>query len=614
MVGDEALAALGEQLPAAQCQRSVMASKGHLLSGAHVARPCPQICVTMTQALLGWEQNWAGPHIGRGPDDDFLAAMQQNLLSDDEFCAGLPSTRLAEWIHFFNAAKSHDRGMLRTPETKQVLLWIQEGVRVNWGDPFSPQQRSHPLFTSKVASVHALLQETVAQELVAQMSQGQEPHQVEFANRISVEHHQEFVREEIQALVATGAVQAWKGPEPIRVINGLGVVVNRKGKKRLILDARYINLFDQYEKFKYERLSDVPTYLQQTDVIALSDFKSGYHHLKMHPSAFKFLGFQFDNQVYYFSHLPFGLSCACRVYTIIMGEVYRPLRQSGLRMTYLIDDALYAFADQEEAMVRVYIIMMLLTALGFCLSFLKCILLPAAVGTFLGLLVLVREQSFKIPADKLQHIRECISHTIESQPSKRDLARIAGLLLSVAPAVYMAPLYTRRLYLAMSRGQEWGLPLDEQAQQLSRKDLEFWLTELQGHQGKTWVRRSRIFHCCGDVSDTGFAGYSEELVPIPLVTSYDLNELQALWRGELSSVYRETKNAALVIKACIFADPLKVKGGLIVYTGDNTGATACLSKMMGKGHTLDEVRELYRVANAAEVHLEFIWQPGSPRK
>lgn len=87
-----------------------------------------------------------------------------------------------------------------------------------------------------------------------------------------------------------------------------------------------------------------------------------------------------------------------------------------------------------------------------------------------------------------------------------------------------------------------------------------------------------------------------------------MDEFAALKKGELSSVYRETKNAAFVVKACIRENPQKVHGSLIVYTGDNTGSAACLTKMMGKGKTLDEVRGLYQEANAANVHLEFIWK------
>lgn len=45
-------------------------------------------------------------------------------------------------------------------------------------------------------------------------------------------------------------------------MNGLGVVVNRKGKKTMIVEARYVNLFNEYKPFLYEWLSDLQTYLR----------------------------------------------------------------------------------------------------------------------------------------------------------------------------------------------------------------------------------------------------------------------------------------------------------------------------------------------------------------
>lgn len=45
--------------------------------------------------------------------------------------------------------------------------------------------------------------------------------------------------------------------------SGLGVVANCKGKVRLILDCKCLNLFLCYGKLKYERLADVPKYLKQ---------------------------------------------------------------------------------------------------------------------------------------------------------------------------------------------------------------------------------------------------------------------------------------------------------------------------------------------------------------
>ncbi len=122
----------------------------------------------------------------------------------------------------------------------------------------------------------------------------------------------------------------------------------------------------------------------------------------MHPKEFQYLGFDFENQLYCLTHLLFGLSSACHVYPVIMGEVFYPLRQEGLRMTYLIGDVLYAFKSKGEAATKMYVILRLLIALGFFLSFDKMHADSWYGRKVLGLLVLVSQQGFKIPMDDIK--------------------------------------------------------------------------------------------------------------------------------------------------------------------------------------------------------------------
>ena len=112
---------------------------------------------------------------------------------------------------------------------------------------------------------------------VAHKLQGKEPQQVHFKNKISVSMHLDFVDGTIQDLLRTGAIKKWTSPQPITVISGLGVAIDMTNKKRLILDAEYINLFDKYDCFSYESLADIPRYLKPQDVIMLTDLKVGYH-------------------------------------------------------------------------------------------------------------------------------------------------------------------------------------------------------------------------------------------------------------------------------------------------------------------------------------------------
>ena len=83
--------------------------------------------------------------------------------------------------------------------------------------------------------------------------------------------YKQFVDQTIQELVQVGSLVEWQGPRPPVVINGMGVVKNRKGKLRLILNCRYVNMFLMYAHFCYERLSEVPQYLQLGDWFVLTD-------------------------------------------------------------------------------------------------------------------------------------------------------------------------------------------------------------------------------------------------------------------------------------------------------------------------------------------------------
>ncbi len=73
----------------------------------------------------------------------------------------------------------------------------------------------------------------------------------------------------------------------------------------------------------------------QPDVwFVLTDANSGYHHVPMHPDSYEYLALEFEEQLYVFIHLPFGLASACKVYTVVMSEVYKPLRLHGFCLSY----------------------------------------------------------------------------------------------------------------------------------------------------------------------------------------------------------------------------------------------------------------------------------------
>ena len=397
------------------------------------------------------------------------------------------------------------------------------------------------------------------------------PGQVHFANMGSCMYYGDFVRQQRDELLASGALVEWdkvSAGQP-KVVNGLGVVKNHKGKLRLILDCRYLNLFLPYEHFKYEQLSDAVEYLQPNDWFVLTDAKSGYHHIPMNQSTWTYLAIEIDGKLYAYTHMPFGLAIACRIYTTVMGEVYRPFRLNSQNMTYLIDEAIFAFRTRQQGSFRTMTLLLLLTALGFHLSWEKCELLPVQRGKFLGLVVDTVACQLVVPADKVQRIKDTI-HLIQQQKqaTSRQLAGIAGMLMSAAPALHMAPLYLRSLYRAMQPEAGWDTLVPQL--DLTQEDLQYWLENLDSCNGKTWLQRGSVVHVCGDASSVGYAAFTPHgEVKYDMAMSFDETEIESMQAGLLSSVYRETKNARLAVEYVI--DSLgctNLAGSMVVYTGD----------------------------------------------
>ena len=69
----------------------------------------------------------------------------------------------------------------------------------------------------------------------------------------------------------------------------------------------------------------------------------------MGPSAFEFLGFQWQGHFYHFTVLPFGLSCAPRIFTLVMQTSVAYLHWRGCRLMAFLDRDDLAFAQTSLA-------------------------------------------------------------------------------------------------------------------------------------------------------------------------------------------------------------------------------------------------------------------------
>ena len=255
-------------------------------------------------------------------------------------------------------------------------------------------------------------------------------------------------------------------------------------------------------------------------------------------------------------------------------------------------------------------LVLLLTSLGFFLSWDKCQLVPTQQGRFLGLLVDSASCQLLVPSDKVDYIKELIHAALQSSAvTRRQLASIAGVLMSIAPAVYMAPLYTRLLYRAMTGSSRWDVEVEDS--QIAEPDLLYWLHNIDMVNGRTWLRSTEYIHVVGDASSVGYAAFTPNSeLPSSMIISIDQSEIERMKVNQLSSVLRETKNVRLALETVINSIPTAQHAGRVfVYTWDCAPAIQGLLKMKGSVEVFPEVERLCLAAAAAQLALDFIWKP-----
>ena len=121
----------------------------------------------------------------------------------------------------------------------------------------------------------------------------------------------DWVSQEIQEWESRGIIIRETTQIRAEVICPLSVEPN---KPRLIYDARYINLFFKDKKFSMDGVGKWPEVGWRGMYMFSVDHKSGYHHVPLHYSAWKFFGLKWEGIVYMCTTLNFGWKLAPFIY------------------------------------------------------------------------------------------------------------------------------------------------------------------------------------------------------------------------------------------------------------------------------------------------------------
>jgi len=425
-----------------------------------------------------------------------------------------------------------------------------------------------------------------------------------------------FMDEEVQRLLGTGAVEETTREAAVCILP-LGAVPKKPGSSalwRAIFDGRYVNAHMNVPRLKYEDLATVQEMVESGDWMEHADLADGFHHLSIREDHRRYVCFEWRGRVYRWVALAFGLACS----PYYFGKTVRPcllhLRKLGLRVTAYVDDWLWLNASKEGCARDSALFRSTLERLGWSINEKKSSKAPSQMVQHLGLIIDTTgsEPMFKVPYEKLKAIRQLARKVLAAASTGgvvlRDLARFAGLCLSVARAVLPARLLLRATYRVIRQARAdcasgkagWSrkTALSEEA----LDELRWWKSALESWNGRSVRPRPHTATLTTDASETGF-GATLEVAGRTLTMAGWWKESEA----SRPSNQRELSTVRLSLEH--WADLLKDQSVLV--RSDNTTTIAYINRMGGRYAELHaEASAMLRAAWNHKIELRAVHIPG----
>ncbi|CAI7877429.1 unnamed protein product [Closterium sp. NIES-54] len=217
------------------------------------------------------------------------------------------------------------------------------------------------------------------------------------------------------------------------------------------------------------------------------DLNSGYHHVDIHPSCWKYLGFRFDGKTYVFRSLPFGLATAPFVFTQLIKQLARRWRAMGIRVIPYVDDILFLCDTEAKARATCQSIIHDLNKAGLVINSKKSHLQPTQQLRFLGVELDAGRGQFSIGAERRASILSTLQVLLregkaERKVPVRHIARVTGMLASMSLALGATTrVFSQGLLQAIQQAPSWNskVLLDPMA----IEELDFWRHEFDKFNG-----------------------------------------------------------------------------------------------------------------------------------
>ncbi|KAK3744573.1 hypothetical protein QZH41_013487, partial [Actinostola sp. cb2023] len=312
------------------------------------------------------------------------------------------------------------------------------------------------------------------------------PHEAIFPNAASCGPFSDFISKTIMDRVINGSLHIVGKVGSCHPPHLVLPITIEPCKPRMCHDERVLNCWIKDCPFSLDYLTDLIRYVGPNHFQTSFDDKSGYDHVRLHPSSSTFCGLEWQGWYFTYTSLPFGWKASAFIYHNIGLAATNRIRSLGVPCSQYIDDRHVgqlrlpcnhsepAFATSQLAHMAAFITCSTLISLGYFISLKKSVFEPTMSIRFLGYVCDSQLQAFILPQDKRDNFATLRETILKNKSiSLKNLQKFAGKTTSFSLLVPAAKLYTNTAYQAISKAVRAGSAKIHLSDQL-RQEISHW--------------------------------------------------------------------------------------------------------------------------------------------
>ena len=280
---------------------------------------------------------------------------------------------------------------------------------------------------------------------------------------------------------------------------------------RPIIDLSSLNQYLEIPAFRMETPESIRLATQKNDWATSIDLKDAYLHIPIHPGTRKFLRFAYQNKIWQFKNLPFGLSPAPWLFTRLMDQDKIMANKKGLILNQYLDDWLIRSQDKNLLISQTNWLLNLCMTLGLQVNYAKSELVPTQTYNFVGYRYVNQEHKVYPTDSRRQLIKEKIrSFLSKRSQTAKTWTRLLGLLSVTEKLVPQGRLNLREIQYALK--SQWSQQTGNHNKRVlitpqTKIALEWWSNDTNLNKGAPTHKPRPTFQIFTDASTEGWGSH-----------------------------------------------------------------------------------------------------------